>query len=400
MIAQQGTLEISRGRLRHNLELLRRRTGRARLCATIKADAYGHGVQLVADLLRDEKLEWACVYSLIEALELARFCPFKLLVLAPLVLGAPAPGMIRHVVEMGGAPDVAGMAQRLGSGEGGGGGVRFNVTDAATARHLSASIADPVYRWPVHMQVDAGLTRNGAVPAEAVELAALIDALPGLRLEGVFAHFSHGDVPGHATVEAQLAALREVAAPLKQQHPDLLVHLQNSAGALHLGDAGLDMVRVGIALYGLQPSTDEPIPGLLPIARVVAPVLAVHDRPAGVGVGYGHTFVTRRPSRIAVVPVGYADGYPRQLSNRCVAQVRGQDVPVVGRVSMDQIILDLSDLPEAAAIGPGEGVTVIAWEVGKANSLDAMADAVGTIGYELATHLTGGGGRLRQLVVD
>jgi alanine racemase len=178
------------------------------------------------------------------------------------------------------------------------------------------------------------------------------------------------------------------------------VHLQNSGGAWHLPKHdcdGLDMVRVGVALYGLQPSTEDPILELLPIARVTAPILTIHQRPAGTGVGYGHMFVTSRPSQLAVVPVGYADGYPRQLSNKCVAQVRGLDVAVVGRVSMDQIILDVTDLPEVTA---GETVTVIAWDAGKPNSIDKMADAIGTIGYEIATHLGAGGGRLKRVLID
>ncbi len=389
MIAQQGTLEISRSRLAHNLRLLRGRVGQAKICATIKADAYGHGVDLLADLLREEGLEWACVYSLQEALDLARFCPFKLLVLAPLVLYEAAPNMIQHVLDLG------------GMGGGGDGtkwetGVRFNITDAPTARFLSQSVitVDKSRCWPVHVQVDAGLTRMGTGPGEVGELIALINELPGLQLEGIFAHLSHGDVPGHATVAQQLAVLHRVADPVKKAQPGVLVHMQNSAGALHLGDAGLDLVRIGIALYGLQPSTAEPIPGLQPIARVTAPVLAIHERPAGTGVGYGHSFVTQRPSRLAIVPVGYADGYPRQLSNRSVAQIRGQDMPVVGRVSMDQIIVDVTDLPPIAV---GEEATVISWDPAKKNCLDQMADAIGTIGYELATHL---GGRLRRVVAE
>jgi alanine racemase len=244
------------------------------------------------------------------------------------------------------------------------------------------------------VQVDAGLTRVGVEPGKLPGLVELIERLPGLALEGVFAHFSHGDVPGHETVERQLAVFHGAADPVKKARGDVLLHLQNSGGALHLGEAGLDMVRVGIALYGLQPSTEEPFAGLRPMARVTAPMLAIHDRPAGTGVGYGHTFVTQRASRLAVVPVGYADGYPRQLSNRCVAQVRGRDVPVVGRVSMDQIMVDVTEIQGAEE---GEEVTVIAWEPEKANGLDRMADALGTIGYELATHL---GGRLKRVVVE
>ncbi len=166
--------------------------------------------------------------------------------------------------------------------------------------------------------------------------------------------------------------------------------MQNSGGSWHTDTANLDLVRIGIALYGLQPSTTHPIAGMQPIAQLTAPILALHDRPANTGVGYGHTFTTTRPSRLAVVPVGYADGYPRQLSStkNAIAQIRDIDVPVVGRVSMDQIILDITDLPTEGNLAPqlGDIVTVISSNPTKRNSLDSMADAIGTIGYELATH--------------
>ena len=120
----------------------------------------------------------------------------------------------------------------------------------------------------------------------------------------------------------------------------------------------------------------------------------IHDRSVGVGVGYGHTFTTARPSRLAIVPVGYADGYPRALSNRGIVQLRGQNAPVVGRVSMDQIIIDVTDIPAAA---PGDEVVVFSNDPAAPNSIDQVAKACGTIGYEIATGL---GARLARRVVD
>jgi alanine racemase len=377
MIAQCGIVRVSRSRLRHNLELLRGRGGGARLCAVIKANAYGHGLDLVAEELREAGVEWGCVYTLEEALNLTE-SRMSILVLSPVVI-TPESGLVENLRAI--------LQQNI----------RLNITDLDSALRLSV-LADQLLpsgaRLPIHIQVDTGLTRMGVSPEDVMELAKRVSTFPALKLEGLFAHFSHGDVAGHMTLTQQLQTLRDVSAPLKKVRPDLLIHAQNSGGVWHLGDAGLDMVRLGIALYGLQPSTAEPIAGLLPVACVTAPVLAVHDRPAGTGVGYGHTFVTRRPSRLAIVPVGYADGYPRQLSNRCVAQIRETDAPVVGRVSMDQIILDVTDMP---GVTPGETVTVISWDPAKPNCLDKMADTIGTIGYELATHL---GPRLKRVVVD
>jgi alanine racemase len=372
MITQHGRLEISRGRLRHNVELLQKKVGdRVTLCATVKADAYGHGVREVSGMLRELGMEWAAVYTLEEAAEVGGIP--NVLVLAPLV--------VRAGVETG----VTGQMAT---------GLRVNVTDVGSARRLSAAVvAARAGVVDVHVQVDVGLTRAGARAAEAAALADAVAGLPGLRLEGVFGHFSHGDAAGHAATAAEVALFHQVADPIRAKHPGVMLHLQNSGGAWRASAAGLDMVRIGIALYGLQPSVAEPIEGLQPIARVVAPLLAIHEVPAGTGVGYGHTFRTERVSRIGVVPVGYADGYPRQMSGRAgVVQIGEHAAPVVGRVSMDQITVDVTGLP----VEVGDDATVISWEPEAPNSVDGMAGQVGTIGYELATHF---GPRLKRAVV-
>lgn len=370
MIPQQGRLDISRSRVRHNVEVFRSRVGPARLCATVKANAYGHGVVPMIEALVAAGVDWTCVYSLSEAYSVATLSPsMHVLVLAPLVFTPDDPVDI-----------IATLPEEIS----------YSVNDVASARLLAA--ADIPLR--LHIQLDAGLTRSGATAEETLEIARILAASKHATLEGVFAHFSHGDEPGHATIGAQLERLRSVTAPLKTRHPKLLIHLQNSGGAWNLGDAGLDLVRVGIALYGLQPSIDEPIPDLRPIARLVAPILAIHERPAGVGVGYGHTFITRRPSRLAIVPVGYADGYPRCLSNKGVVQIQSSTAPVVGRVSMDQIIVDVTDIPAAAV---GDDVTIISNDPAQPNCTDRIAQTCGTIGYEIAT---GFGSRLQRVVVD
>ena len=179
MIAQHGTLEISRSRLRHNVALMQRRVGaRVKLCATIKADAYGHGVAHVSELLRDAGVEWVSVYSLEEAMELAHL-PFGILVLAPLVIleGETVSAEVMSVLR------------------GGGGQVRVNITDAGTARRLAKAIAVAGIETAVtvHVQVDAGLTRVGVEPREAEELVEVIGGLRQLRLEGgVCAFFAWG----------------------------------------------------------------------------------------------------------------------------------------------------------------------------------------------------------------
>jgi len=336
----------------------------------VKANAYGHGIREIVQILRTTDVDWLAVYSMDEVIRDV-MDNMAVLVLAPIVTGTSAGCRCYEKV-------------------------RINVTDEASVRTLS-QVDRETY---VHMQVDTGLTRGGVAMEQAIALAELIAESPTLRLEGIFSHFSHGDEPGHATIAMQAQRLQEIATRLKPRHPNLLVHLQNSGGVWNIPPSPtpplspkLDMVRIGIALYGLQPNLAEPIPNLLPVARLVAPILAIHERPAGVGVGYGHAFITTHPSRLAIVPVGYADGYPRGMSNRGIVQIQNTDAPVVGRVSMDQIIIDVTHLPDVQV---GDEATVIAWDPAKPNCMDRIAAAMETIGYEIATGL---GSRLKRVVV-
>jgi alanine racemase len=423
MLPQHPTLHLSRSRLRHNLRILQSLAPpNALLCPTLKANAYGHGVELLAPLLAAEGIRWACVYSLPEALALASLAlptPLNILTLSPVIIPNP-----RDIPD-----DLLARLARLS--ESGGGAIRINLMDALSARHLAAGLlkANPKACLPVHLQVDAGLTRMGTLPDALPPLAREVANLPGLHLEGLFAHFSHGDEPGHPTIPLQLQTFLHAALPLKQEFPHLLLHAQNSGGLFNAPPAlaaHLHLVRTGIALYGLQPSggngSNEDRPSappatttttnLQPIARLTAPILALHTRTAGIGVGYGHTFTTARPSHLAIVPAGYADGYPRALSNDAIAQWHdaqgtAHPVPLVGRVSMDQLIFDVTDLFPIQDSGPrtqdflvprlGDPLTLISSHPADHNSLDRLAPRLGTINYELAT---GWGGRIKRVIED
>ncbi|MCL2646579.1 MAG: alanine racemase [Phycisphaerales bacterium] len=386
MIEQQGRLEISQTRVLHNVQAVRTKLGRdIQICATVKANAYGHGLREMVQILRTIGVNWLAVYSLDEVLP-DLMHDMAVLVLAPLVIGTATvrerwDTCISHLRSLMSSVPTH---------------VRINITDEASAHALlqTAQNGNPIN---IHMQVDTGLTRGGVALEKAIALADLLAQSPSLKLEGIFSHFSHGDEAGHATIPLQMQRLQKIAAQLKPRHPNLLVHLQNSGGVWNAQDESLpqlNMARAGIALYGLQPNLAAPIPNLLPIAKLIAPILAIHDRPPGTGVGYGHAFITTRPSRLAIVPVGYADGYPRALSNRGIVQIHNTDAPIVGRVSMDQIIIDITHLPDTQI---GDDVTVITWDPTKPNCIDRIAAATETIGYEIATGL---GPRLRRVVVS
>ena len=378
VMAQHGTLLISGQALRSNILRLRQRVrGNTLQCAVLKANAYGHGMAALLPLLRDIGIHWACVYSLAEAVQAA-------------ALGWDRPVLVLStLVARQERVDFDAAEWKLLCG----GQVRLTLTDAASAQALASAIrnAHLSVRVPVHVQVDTGLTRQGAELGDVGGLCEQILSLPQLKLDGMYMHMSHGDEPGSPATAAQLAVFREVAWPVKRRHSHVLLHAQNSGGTWHEGDIGLDMVRLGIAMYGLQPSLHSSISDFKPVAKLVAPIIAVHARPAGTGVGYGHSFRTNRPSRLAVVPVGYADGYPRELSGRATVGVLGREVPVVGRVSMDQTIVDITDV--AAALG--DEVTLISDDSTASYSMDRLAEKCRTIGYELATRL---GQRLNRVV--
>ncbi len=290
MIPQHGTLYLSRSRLQNNLRVLRAAAPlNAKLCPTLKANAYGHGIREVAPLLAEEGITWACVYTLEEAYAIPKF---RTIVLAPLVLTGPPPlefiaripqDVVRHEND-----------------------VCLNITDAGTARWLSAANVEAAHHpFPIHMQVDTGLTRAGVSTGDARDLARLIASLPGLELEGVFAHFSHADDAGHPSLVREMEIFLEVALPLKREFPGLVLHHQNSGGIFHARAdlaAHLDLVRVGIALYGLQPAGSVAaesqnaklktqsgiVEGLLPIGRMTAPIIAIHERGEGTGVVWAY----------------------------------------------------------------------------------------------------------------
>lgn len=389
MLEQAGTLRLSRERTVHNIHLFRNRLPAAtQLCATVKANAYGHGVGEMTPILAAAGIDWFCVYSIAEALEIADLVAGKpILVLAPLVLPAestPTPEKLHQLNRL--------LHRNT---------IRITLTDPQSVRNLAALMhhlmhhpvhhLQPAAPLPVHIQVDTGLTRQGAALHEAEALCRTVAAQPALRLEGLFAHLSHGDVPSDSASPAQLRAFADLAKRIRTFAPKMLIHAQNTGGAWHWPGEQLDMVRLGIGLYGLQPAIEHPIPGLTPVACLEAPITAIHSRASGTGIGYGHTYILKRNSRLAIVPVGYADGYPRALSNRAHARIHGIQVPVIGRVSMDQSILDVTDAPAAL----GDTVTLISSDPTSSLCMDSLASLCGTIGYELATGL---GQRLHRVV--
>ncbi|MBN1346537.1 MAG: alanine racemase [Phycisphaerae bacterium] len=371
--------EINADAIRHNLRLIRQacRPG-VRLCVALKANAYGHGVDVVAPVLDEAGVEMVAVATIGEALELRQL------------------GWTRGILCFG--PTFAACTpeardERIAIA------VKYDLTptvvDGYGLRDLDAEAARRGRVVDYHVKVDTGMGRMGIAPDTAFDLIVRAGDLKHARLAGVYTHLASADEADVEFARHQLAWLtnlieRLAAAGVKAP----LVHAANSSAIFMLPESHFDMVRPGLVVYGCRPSKHWPAHvALAPALRLRSHLVLTKQVPAGHSIGYGRTFVTKRPSVIGIVPVGYNDGYARSLSNRGVMGVAGGDAPVVGRVSMDQTVLDLTDLPEARV---GDEVTIIDDRPGRCNTVEAIADLLGTVPYEVTCLL---GNRVHRVAV-
>ncbi|MCF6289966.1 MAG: alanine racemase [Desulfobacterales bacterium] len=358
-------VEIDLAALAANYAVVRETVGSGvRVMAVVKADAYGHGMVRVARTLAAAGARTFGVAEVEEGMALR---------------GAGVPGEI--VVLLGGP--LESVAEMVGNQ------LTPVVFDIDTLAELSqrARALDAVL--DVHLKVDVGMGRLGIMPAEVQGFVRQLTALPGLRLTGVLSHLPAADDPAaDQNTSTQLRCFQEVLAGLEQKNGvGPVTHIANSAALLYHQPARLDMVRPGISLYGYYPDGAAGIGAatvkLRPVMRFKTRVLQVKEVPAGAGISYGHTFVTRRPTRLAVLPVGYDDGYLRRLSNRAQVLIHGQRAPVRGRVCMNACMVDITDLDDAAAVRPGDEVVLIGPQGGELISADELAGWLETISYEV-----------------
>ena len=349
-----------------NVAELKRRAGGADVMAVVKADAYGHGLVPSARAALAGGAGWLGVAQLPEALEL-RAAGIEAPVLSWLhVPGQDFASALRHGVDLGISTTWA-LAE---------------VADAAGRAGQRARI---------HLKVDTGLARNGAWDDDLVEVleqTARLQAEDAVEVVGIFSHFAYADAPQHPTVKAQQERFEGVVAQAERAgvRPQVR-HLANSAATLTNPSAHYDLVRPGVAVYGLSPVPDLGSPadfGLREAMRLVSRLSSVKDAPAGQGVSYGHTYTTSEQTRLGLVPMGYSDGVPRHASSVGPVQVGDRRYAVAGRVCMDQFVLDLG--PDSAA-RPGD--EVVLFGVGAAGEPTAQdwAAAVGTINYEIVTRV-------------
>ncbi|MGZ6029430.1 MAG: alanine racemase, partial [Myxococcaceae bacterium] len=348
--------------------------------AVVKANGYGHGLQQVAQVCVDEGVDMLGVHTADEVAALRR-AGVRLPIL---VMGYLAPAQVAEVVDPG---------------------VHVLVSSRQVLEALAAHSRRLGVALPVHIKVDTGTHRQGVVPAEAAGLADAARAA-GLAVTGLATHFANiEDTTDHSYAYLQLERFRGALAAVRDRvGPVPVVHAACSAAALLFREADFNMVRVGISLYGHWPSKETHLSWLLEHGRdgvKLQPALAwrarvgqVKDVAAGAPVGYGLSYRPTRASRIAVLPVGYAEGYPRALSSRGRVLLHGRAAPVVGRVCMNIFMADVTD---AGRVEDGDVATLIGADGSERVTVEELAENAGTINYEILARLSP---TLPRLLVD
>lgn len=329
--------------------------------AVIKADAYGHGAIEIAKRISDI-CDYYGVATIDEAVELRKAG----ITMPILIIGFTADSDYERLIE-------------------------YNITqavyDAEEAKKLSDIAIRMGRRAKVHIKVDTGMSRIGfQTDAEGVAAAATLKGMPGLYIEGIFTHYAKADEIDKTAAKGQRERFKEFIKALEEQGISFdIKHIDNSAGTMEMDDDEFDMVRLGIVTYGLYPSEeiDKSIV-IKPVMSLISHVCHVKTLPAGRGIGYGWTYVTDKPTKVATVTVGYADGYPRAQSNIGRVIIHGKYAPIIGRVCMDQIMVDVTHIDDVAVkdevilIGGGEEAYI---------SVEEVAAPAASFNYELVCNV-------------
>ena len=341
--------------IRANFEAVAKKTG-VPVMAIVKADAYGHGAVQVARLL-EGKCAFFGVSSMLEALELRQA------------------GLTTPILILGQTPTTAfPLAIREG--------IRPTIFHKADAKALSQAAVETGMEAPFHFAVDTGMSRIGfQATEESADICAQVAALPGLKPEGIFSHFATADSADLSKSREQARKFDAFCAMLEERGVHVpMRHMNNSAGLMNF-DTHYELVRSGIVTYGLYPS-DEVAPELLPLE----PALTWHSRVThvktlepGREISYGGTFVTTRPTVVATIPVGYADGYRRSLSGKFYVLIHGKRAPILGRICMDQMMVDVTEIPDVQV---SDKVVLVGRDGQEVITMEDIAAAADSFNYE------------------
>jgi len=331
------------------------------IMAVVKANAYGHGAVPVARAALDAGATRLAVHRLTEGIELRQAG-----IMEPvLIMGYTPPAGAHEIVEWNLTPSLI-------------------TSEFATA--VSAIAASQGKTVPLHIKVDTGMSRYGLFPNEVISFLTMLKSLPAVQVEGLFTHFATADARDQTWVLQQIDVFNQIITAARNAGIEIpLIHAANSAGTMKLPQAHYDAVRPGISMYGMDPSTEwEPVFPLYPALTLKSTVSRVRELPAGAGVSYGRTFITQRPTVAALVPVGYGDGYHRILSNKCSVLIRGKRAPILGRVCMDQFVVDVTGIP---GVAQDDEVVLVGRQGAERISAEEVASLAGTINYEITTGL-------------
>ncbi len=354
--------QIDLDAIAHNVRAIKAHIGpQVMLMAVVKANAYGHGAVEVARTALQHGADWLAVARADEGIALRQ-------------AGITAPILVMNYT----LPEAIAAALEHG--------LTLTITEPESAQAVSAMARRLGRAIGVHVKVDTGMGRFGLLPDEALPFVQSVTALPGVRVEGLYTHFATADLSDKTYTRRQFQRFLKVRAHLQAAgHAIALCHAANSAATLDMPETHLNAVRVGIALYGLRPSGEvEPAVPLRPALSLKSHVARVRTLPAGSSISYGRTYITPRKMPVALVPVGYGDGYHRLLSNRGAVLINGRRAPIVGRVCMDQLVVDVS------AVGPvalHSEVVLIGQQGQERISAEEVAAWAETINYEVTTGL-------------
>jgi alanine racemase len=349
--------KIDLSALCNNLAQVKKRVGDKKIIAVVKANAYGHGtVEIAKHLIQSSRqVAMLAVASLNEAIILRKS------------------GIQSRILILTGCP-----ADRMGEA------VSDRLTptlfDPASLIALSRAAKSASRETRVHLKVDTGMGRLGILPSQVVGFLRKAEDL-GIVVEGIFSHFAEADLSDLSFAKEQAEKLKNIIAVLTKKKIALpFFHLANSSAILHFPEAVMDAVRPGLMLYGYSPLQRKQRFGLTPIMTVCSRVIAIKTVAAGTSISYGRTFFTKCTTKVATIAIGYADGYPRALSNCGEMIAKGKRVPVIGRVCMDMTMLDVTKVPKLSA---GDFVTVMGEEGKEAVWADELAKKANTIPYEI-----------------
>jgi len=327
------------------------------IMGVIKANGYGHGALKLADTLVEAGSEWLGVASVDEGIEL-RHHGIKLPIL---VLGFTPWQQYRELITYNITPTI----------------FSYEMADEMNKIAREASVV-----LDVHIKVDTGMGRIGFKSDDAIAQILKVKSLENLNMQGIFTHFACSDLKDKTSAHLQLSKFHQVIAGLKEKGIDIPIkHCSNSGAIIDMPEANMDMVRPGISLYGLYPSDEvnHQRVQLKPVMEIKSHIIFIKELKEGSAIGYGSTFVTKRKTLVATIPAGYGDGYPRSLSNRGRVLVKGHSVPIIGRVCMDQLMVDITDFDDVFL---GDEVTLIGRDGDERISVEEVAHMAGSFNYE------------------